>query len=128
MDSSSQGSEASAGSVTMVERVAKALFGLKWKGLEPDLVDRCWAEARLDERGAEFFVAARLAVEAMREPTEAMLAASADPMWTFSQDYALIDKDPEGKREGSAEEVARRVFEAMIDAALTEPAPAKPPG
>ncbi len=59
-------------------------------------------------------------IKAMREPTEAMLAVARDHIWEFSPDYALLDKDPKGDHEDSAERVAKGAWWAMIEAALPE--------
>lgn len=95
----------------MLERVAIGLREAHGRRLTP------WSELPPFIR-EPYFDMARAAIEAMREPAEAMLAAARDPIWTFSQDYAPSDRDPKAQKEDSAEGVAAAAWRAMIDAAL----------
>jgi hypothetical protein len=62
----------------MVERVARAMFDQEWAG------HKDWAQADAEDR-AYWVGCARVAVEAMRVPTEAMkdrgFQFTADPCW-----------------------------------------------
>jgi hypothetical protein len=83
----------------MVERVAKAMAEpYMWVVRTPAALKR--------EPWREFIPAARAAIEAMREPTEAMENAAI----TYNDSSILL------------------MYEAMIDAALGEPAKAADPG
>lgn len=95
---------------SMVERVKAAL---EKRGEEGALAG---------DYAADFDALARAAILALREPSEGMLDAGQNGVWDFSPDYAYTGKDPEGKIENSGEGTARNIFNAMIDAILTEDA------
>jgi hypothetical protein len=81
--------------MSMVEKVARALFAEEWRGttMKP--------QQALDDAEREYwFNAARAAIEAMREPSEEMVAAGDDWGW-----------DPLGAH-------TREVWQAMLSAAL----------
>lgn len=84
-------------SETMVERVAKVLHELPGDGYE-------WATASEEQR-QHARVYARAAIEAMREPTDAMKAAW-DKDFTAWLDHQIQDDD--------------HLYKVMIDAALSE--------
>ena len=84
----------------MVERVARALF---LRDVEEDVCDGTWEEnAALHDR---ILADARAAIDAMRDPTPAMIDAVDMPV------YSLVE-EPELAFE--------RAWGAMIDAALTD--------
>jgi len=98
----------------MVERVARALcrqYELD-DGFSTEQADR----AAASEMHRNFIGAARAAIEAMREPTEAMVVAGGE---------AVFNHTPKRALETSAAEAA---WPAMIDACLGEPARKKPRG
>jgi hypothetical protein len=97
----------------MVERVARAIAWPVWRkclpGQQPDdviaqYVDMNWSE-HIDQ--------ARAAIEAMREPTKAMIDA-----------YVATD---EAQYASDYDANVREVFAAMIDAALIPPEPSAQP-
>lgn len=93
-------------SETMIQRVARALY--ESKAIPGD----DWATE--SEVHREFCRRqARVAIEAMREPTQAMLDAGADHM------HEAIDFSPE-PGEGIDGYDVSPVWDAMIDAALTD--------
>lgn len=84
----------------MVERVARAIYGARLL----DLGDRDYGFEHLSDYDKRLLEnAARLAIEAMREPTEAMKGAL--------QFYGMLDGDPD------------EAWDKTIDAALQPPAP-----
>jgi hypothetical protein len=99
----------------MVERVARALCADALADMPPILdystADFAAAKAAVvDERWVEFTHESRIAIEAMREPTEAMIRAggnkvSGTPGYFLPDDYV---------------EEATEIYQAMIDAALEE--------
>lgn len=92
----------------MVERVARTLCRAKWD--RKKWYGACSKEARLDwcenKYWPEFVTDARAAIEAMREPTEAMVAAP-DHESDYCDAQYLQDEDFAG------------AWDAMIDAALS---------
>lgn len=79
----------------------------------PEMVERVeGAILSAMSRGGDSEAMARAAIEAMREPTEAMLKAGAR---RFSDCWSL---EP---GEGLDEEPEQPIWQAMIDAALTSP-------
>lgn len=80
----------------LVERVAMALWTNK---------------ASLSNPEAESL--ARVAIEAMREPTEAMVAAGSGVTWWDG-------KDDEEWEENVSTDTAKSIYQAMIDEALTK--------
>lgn len=98
--------------MTMIERVARAMFAK----LIAD--DDAYALARGDgpenitlDGSFDLRVLARAAIEAMREPTEAMAGAPYD---------ANVRILTEAGAEPILDDAAREVWQAMIDAALQE--------
>lgn len=100
--------------MSMVERVAEAMcddflrvvFGeMGWDGNPPpnaEDLERDWREGEWREQKDMWMRAARAAIEAMREPTDAMVDAAMD------RDLLGYDAPPSS------------VWQAMIDAALNE--------
>lgn len=94
----------------MIERVAQAIDPLPWTDLARDH----WRKGGVEEGKEAARAKARAAIEAMREPTEAMVKAGTigwDPM------------DGSGVRPVFD---PTKPYEAMIDAALNDKSP--PPG
>jgi hypothetical protein len=87
----------------MIERVARALFAVEWDSKSSDP----WEGAYADEREA-WLQSARAAIEAMRDPTDAMKDAGDLPTYQWVDD------------------VASNVWGRMIDAALSEGSDATP--
>jgi hypothetical protein len=97
--------------MTMVERVARTIF--------PNAAGFDWDIAPSGLRDA-LCVTARAAIEAMREPTEAMNDAEPDGGFDIYWGY-----NADGRPSGPAD-----VWRVMIEAALTEseePSPPEPP-
>lgn len=101
----------------MVERVARAIYAKR-----PDCLGKPWP-IETDEQRRRYphfpiaavdlsYEYARAAIEAMREPNEAMVEAGQLYVWQ------------DGEPTAGPHAVQRRVFVAMIDAALEEPAKA----
>lgn len=96
----------------MIERVAKALCDEEWGGTQP------W-DRKPEGFRERYRMRARVAIQAMREPTEAMCAA----VLVISHDlvepghvYDEYDSDP-----GSLDENApQKAWTTMIDASLTD--------
>lgn len=87
--------------VTMVERVARIIHPGAW---EPEAAPWCW-ELLVEKAQQEARGKARAAIEALREPTEAMFDAA----------YATNCIDERGQGED--------FYRAVIDAALAPPTP-----
>lgn len=84
----------------MIDRVAKAL---------------CKQDSEPKECARFYAAIARVAIEAMREPTAAMLTAG----WEAALfDHRAVDQ---AEYEAAAKEYPRSVWRRMIDAALTPP-------
>ena len=93
----------------MIERVARALFAQEC---------REFAQWPGTEENQEYWrAAARAAIEAMREPTEAMLEAS----WAATRDMSPDERMPALLATGrDAHQIkTKHRYAAMIDAALT---------
>lgn len=88
----------------MVERVARAMgtariAGVAWDEYAPEVCD-------------DLFAMAHIAIEAMREPTEAMMLAASRTEYTASDGHGCWT-------EWVDREVAEAAWPAMIDAALS---------
>lgn len=93
---------------TLVERVARRLFSVDY----PDAGD---VEETLWERREAFYMAsARSAIEAMREPSAAMVAATEEVVVGYD-DFACGDGTLYMHHDD-----AKSAWQAMIDAALNE--------
>ena len=93
---------------TMVERVAQALFDVELgNGAWDDLLSNAKVHQLTRPTGTEarYLSRARAAIEAMREPTPAMIAA-----WS----------QPSNLEEYTDKNCARADWQAMIDAALLD--------
>jgi hypothetical protein len=89
----------------MIERVARALFDDEWPG-EP-------LEEEWDHNRDAWRQKARAAIEAMREPTKAMLGDQGQPDPRFDDlDYRLEPSE--------YPRALTKIWEAMIDAALKD--------
>lgn len=104
--------------MTLLERVARAIAAQDWNAPISEservaLLDAIWSAHSLRDK---YMAKARAAVEAMREPTEAMRDAG----------YAAACEHDYGDLPPSYE-IAPVTFRAMIDAALSDPlTPAHP--
>lgn len=98
--------------MTMVERVAARMWAKKEEPTPPPRVS--WENAAPDER-AFMLAIARAAIEAMREPSEAMVKRGADT-------EVMHSWGSPPSRKGAGEYVAdpESIWSAMIDAALAE--------
>lgn len=94
------------GAVDMVEKVARAIVGAMYHP-QPDMSGDIWKAVSPRHR-RDATDAARAAIEAMREPTEAMKDAG-----------SYFDHDGDG---GISAYEAADVWSGMIDAALNTPA------
>lgn len=83
--------------MNMVERVARALFDLEWRGM-PDAAET-WKNREMRDYWLE---SARTAIAAMREPTEAMVKAASI----------------EAQRPAGWHSVYPNIYRAMISSAL----------
>lgn len=90
----------------LVERVARALC--QNAGFLPDAVSNDEDET---PHWTLYASDARVAIEAMREPTEAMVAAGSGVTWWDG-------KDDEEWEENVSTDTAKRIYQAMIDEAL----------
>lgn len=88
----------------MIDRVARAMAAKDSGPQGSALFDIHWKEF-----GAGYVESARAAIEAMREPTDAFLAALASRM-----------HDAQFSRSGEDYPVARNFLRALVDAALAE--------
>lgn len=95
--------------MTMIERVARALLAVDY----PDDVGGEMEYLWWDRHGETYLRYARAAIEAMREPTEAMIAA----IRSAAIDSIYSDGIGHSDLEEGAEIV---IVSAMIDAALEE--------
>ena len=89
----------------MIERVTAAIEAAIWAGLDPDTPD---SDAL-----------ARAAIEAMREPTEAMMKAARNTEGMKAVDNALVGAMIHGFTiPGNKKSPLEQAWQAMIDAAL----------
>jgi hypothetical protein len=94
----------------MIERVARAMVS----HLRPDQKDCSLEQLRhvdVDESDLNLVELARAAIEAMREPTEAMMESAASE-FTFQSGHWGSETTPET--------IQKAVFQRAIDAALSE--------
>lgn len=116
--------------MNMIEKVARAIapeefkmwqqrFDFEMQQSGDEVEARAFAESFFDR--ASVYAKARAAIKAMREPTDAMAAAS----WA-----ATVNVDPERRMftdmmstETAHQFKAKARYTAMIDAALQEPSP-----
>lgn len=95
--------------MTPLERAARALY----QRLGTEIADP--ENGGEDERWPEFVDDARAVLQAIREPSEAMLPDPHDTSTPIYQAARLIDDDA-----ASSADVFRSAWQAMIDAAMEE--------
>ena len=103
--------------MTMIERVARAIHGEDYKGLDPDYADIAW-----DDHQHSYRLQARAAIEAMREPTEGMLDDADEPFhdeWKRQRESNVKAGRDKNAGFGSGP-FSSRIWQAMITAALSE--------